>query len=146
MKLTLAVIGKLRNSSLQQVEKNYLKRLHFLQLKIVELKSHSSDLEKEQIEIENFLKTNQFSPQQTILLTEKGQAWDSKQLSQKIQQLAPCVLLIGGAMGWSADFLKRYPIQMSLSPLTFPHQLARVLVVEQIYRAQCLLTSHPYHH
>lgn len=84
-----------------------------------------------------------------IALEVHGKPWSTKDLSQKLRQwLAEgrnISLLVGGPEGLSADASARADEQWSLSPLTLPHPLVRVLLAEQIYRAWTLLKGHPYH-
>jgi 23S rRNA (pseudouridine1915-N3)-methyltransferase len=85
-----------------------------------------------------------------ILLDERGKLYDSPALSQLL--LAPLersrqvVLIIGGAYGVDDSVHARADIVWSLSPLVFPHQLVRLLLAEQLYRAQEIAAGHPYHH
>lgn len=85
-----------------------------------------------------------------ILLDERGKLLDSPTLARQIEQLFTgaknVVLVIGGAYGVSDDLFQRVNLVWSLSPLVFPHQLVRLLVAEQLYRAQQLTANHPYHH
>ena len=84
-----------------------------------------------------------------ILLDERGEAWDSPTLSRKLsaglESGKRIVLVIGGAYGFSEDMRRKY-ISWSLSNLVFPHQICRLLVVEQVYRAQEIYLGNPYHH
>ena len=84
-----------------------------------------------------------------ILLDERGQMWDSPTLSKKLagglEAGKRVVLVIGGAYGFSEEIRKKY-VLWSLSKLVFPHQICRLLVAEQIYRAQEIYLGHPYHH
>ncbi|MET0067485.1 MAG: 23S rRNA (pseudouridine(1915)-N(3))-methyltransferase RlmH [Candidatus Thiodiazotropha sp.] len=84
-----------------------------------------------------------------VALDVPGRAWDTQQLANQLkgwlaggQDLA---LLIGGPEGLSAECLQRADLSWSLSPLTMPHPLVRVVVAEQLYRAWSLLRNHPYH-
>lgn len=85
-----------------------------------------------------------------IVLDERGQQWNSLQLSAKLEawQHTPdrVVFVIGGAHGVSAAVLARANAVWSLSPLTFPHQLVRLILAEQLYRAQTIARGEPYHH
>jgi 23S rRNA (pseudouridine1915-N3)-methyltransferase len=89
------------------------------------------------------------STDRVIALEVLGKPWSTADLSQKLRQwLAEgrnISLLIGGPEGLSADASARADEQWSLSPLTLPHPLVRVLLAEQIYRAWTLLKGHPYH-
>ncbi|MBS0349929.1 MAG: 23S rRNA (pseudouridine(1915)-N(3))-methyltransferase RlmH [Proteobacteria bacterium] len=84
-----------------------------------------------------------------IALDCQGQLWDTPQLAKQLQfwhdsNLNPS-FLIGGPDGLSQDCLKKAKHRWSLSPLTFPHSLVRVVVAEQIYRAWSIINHHPYH-
>lgn len=84
-----------------------------------------------------------------IALDEKGELWTTKKVSEfldRLKQEAKDIdILIGGADGLSKASLEKADIHWSLSPLTLPHPLVRILVAEQIYRAVSLLQNHPYH-
>ncbi len=87
--------------------------------------------------------------EQLVVLDERGKQFSSRELSGKLDdwQLtgADLVFVIGGPDGVSADILKRANLKWSLSKLTLPHGLARVLFAEQLYRGWSLQTGHPYH-
>lgn len=85
-----------------------------------------------------------------ILLDERGKLLDSPTLSRQIEQLFPAgktpVCIIGGAYGVDASLTARANLVWSLSPLVFPHQLVRLILAEQLYRAAEIAAGHPYHH
>jgi 23S rRNA (pseudouridine1915-N3)-methyltransferase len=86
-----------------------------------------------------------------VALDEHGKAWTSEGLANFIQQRATestknIVFLIGGAFGLDESVLKRAHIKWSLSGLTFPHQLVRLILAEQVYRACTILRNEKYHH
>ena len=85
-----------------------------------------------------------------ILLDEKGNSFDSPGLSDLIlsplDQSQTVTIIIGGAYGVDSTIHQRADVAWSLSPLVFPHQLVRLILVEQIYRAQSIASGHPYHH
>ena len=85
-----------------------------------------------------------------VLLDERGRAYDSPALSRLLEQsLASSrsvVLVIGGAYGVDDELSRHADITWSLSPLVFPHQLVRLILAEQLYRAQGIASGHPYHH
>lgn len=85
----------------------------------------------------------------TISLDVTGKAWRTEELASQLQkwmdEAVSLNLLIGGADGLSAECLRKSQLIWSLSPLTFPHPLVRILVAEQFYRAWTILTHHPYH-
>jgi 23S rRNA (pseudouridine1915-N3)-methyltransferase len=80
---------------------------------------------------------------------ERGEQRSSAQLAKSLQSWSlsgkTLVFLIGGPDGWDAEFLARCDARISLSAMTFTHGMARLLLVEQLYRAQCILDGHPYH-
>jgi 23S rRNA (pseudouridine1915-N3)-methyltransferase len=84
-----------------------------------------------------------------IALTRDGSAWTSadlaKQLERWLMAARPVTLLIGGSQGLDSPLLSRASARWSLGPLTLPHELARVVVVEQLYRAFTILKGEPYH-
>ena len=84
-----------------------------------------------------------------VVLDNAGKAWTTEQLAQQLsdwQSLGKnVVLVVGGADGLHSSIKERANQQWSLSPLTFPHPLVRVILAEQLYRAQSLLDNHPYH-
>ena len=85
----------------------------------------------------------------TIALDERGKLWNTQELSKKIEQFqsntSQINFLIGGPDGLSKACFEKAEIQWSLSPLTLPHPLVRVVLVEQLYRAVSILNNHPYH-
>lgn len=89
------------------------------------------------------------SGERPVALAIDGQAVDTEALARRLaawrRGREDVALLIGGADGLDAPVLERAQDRLSLSPLTLPHALARLLLVEQLYRAQSLLENHPYH-
>lgn len=84
-----------------------------------------------------------------IALSRRGHAWSSPGLARELERWAraarPVALVIGGSTGLAPDLLARASIRWSLGPLTLPHELARVVVLEQVYRAFTILRGEPYH-
>lgn len=86
-----------------------------------------------------------------ILLDERGKLWDNARLSQALEYLQNqstkrLVIIVGGAYGISDDIVRRSDYVLSLSALVFPHQIVRLLVVEQLYRSYSILSGSNYHH
>ena len=85
-----------------------------------------------------------------VLLDERGRLYDSPGLSRlllaPLENSRPVVVIIGGAYGVDDSIHQRADVVWSLSPLVFPHQLVRLLLAEQLYRAQEIAAGHPYHH
>ncbi len=88
-------------------------------------------------------------PHHVVALDERGRGWDTAQLAARLERWlehpAPTDLLIGGPDGLAPAVLDRATERWSLSPLTLPHGMVRVLVAEAVYRAWSLLQGHPYH-
>ena len=85
-----------------------------------------------------------------ILLDERGKLLDSPAFARQIEQVFPTsktpICIIGGAYGVDDSLASRANLTWSLSPLVFPHQLVRLILAEQLYRAQEIAAGHPYHH
>lgn len=107
-----------------------------------------ADLKKREGEmILDFLKEGDYP----IALDERGKELTSKSFANFVQQrgnesVKNLIFLIGGAFGFDEGVLKRAKFQWSLSPLTFPHQLVRLILAEQVYRACTILRNEKYHH
>ncbi len=138
-RIRILAVGKLRRSWVREGLALYAKRLPGLT--IVELKDSDPLREAEAIRAQ--LRRDE----QLIALTEEGQAMPSRQLADQLLQRGSLRLAfaIGGADGLHAQLKAEASWQLSLSALTFPHELARLLLVEQLYRAQTILQGGPYH-
>lgn len=111
------------------------------QLSIAELKKKEGEVILGMLQKDDYL----------IALDEKGKMWTSEQCAQMIQQRANesqknLIFLIGGAFGIDEAVFHRANNKWSLSPLTFPHQLVRLILAEQIYRACTIIKNEKYHH
>jgi 23S rRNA (pseudouridine1915-N3)-methyltransferase len=147
--LHLIVVGKLSDKNIQELENDYLKRIVIPKFTIHEVKAHSENLELESKDV--ILKMSEISKNENpylVLLTENGKQFNSidfskwifeKNVTQKI------IFIIGGAAGHGEEVIKKAHFKLSLSLLTYPHKLARLLLVEQIYRAVTIKDGHPYH-
>lgn len=153
--ITLVAIGEVKDQSLRALSLNYLKRLKpYLKLEVVELPARSFSAssrqaakEKEAQAINDYLTKRQASnrPAKVYLLAERGKTQDSLAFSKWLKKEEPLIVVMGGALGFSDELYKRYP-QISLSPLTFPHELARLIFLEQIYRSATILNGKDYHY
>lgn len=153
-KINIIALGKFKEKAYFELEKEYLKRLSpFCKLKLVELAEVSygknQDLEKvKQQEAEKIIKQ---LPKDSIviLLEEKGTLRNSKDFANFLERLGglgrEITFVLGSGIGLS-ETLKEYSnYNISLSPLTFPHNMARIILEEQIYRAFTILTNKAYH-
>lgn len=156
MKITLLTVGKTDRDWVKQGLDLYMSRLkHYIQFtlaEIPELKNVSS-LSESQIKVkEGELIMKQLRPSDdVILLDEKGKQYTSMEFSKLIQDKMTysgrdIVFVIGGAYGFSQEVYDRAASKISLSKMTFSHQMVRTIFVEQIYRAFTIMKGEPYHH
>jgi len=156
MKIRLLVIGKTDDKNLNQLIENYQKRLqHYIgfQLEMIpDIKNvkNLSEIQQKEKEGELILAKLQ-NTDQLVLLDEKGKEFRSldfadflqKKMNSGIKQL---VLVIGGPYGFSETVYKKAMGKISLSKMTFSHQMIRLFIVEQLYRGFTILKNEPYHH
>lgn len=140
MKISLIAIGKNMPAWVNLGYAEYEKRLpKDYQLSLIELKESKSSKQIESIPKDDFV----------VALDVKGELWDTHQLSDKLhawhEDSQNISLLVGGPEGLTPETLDRANLKWSLSPLTLPHPLVRVVVAEQLYRAWSILKNHPYH-
>ena len=140
MKIKLIFLGKKKNSLLNNLTMNYFSRI---QKEINSDLVFSSNYNKKSSDINN--------DDIVILFDEKGKHYDSisfsKSLKKNIQNSPKrIVFIVGDAYGFPLDFYNRCDKIISLSKLTFTHEIARLIVVEQLYRAIMIIKNHPYHH
>ena len=135
----IIAIGKIKKEWIQTGIEMYLNRLPGLE--IIEIKG--SNHKKEEHTIKELIKKNET----LVTLTENGQSFTSKQLSKKLlnSNNHNITFVIGGATGLSPSLNYFASWQLSLSPLTFPHEIARLLLIEQLYRAKTISEGGPYH-
>ena len=135
----IIAIGKVKRSWIQEGIDMYLKRLPGL--KVIEIKD--STQRKEEQTIKEIIQKNET----IVILNEKGHSFTSKQIAKKLlnSHNQNITFIIGGPSGLSPSLNSYASWQLSLSPLTFPHELARLLLIEQIYRAKNISQSGPYH-
>ena len=135
----IIAIGKIKRKWIQTGIEMYLSRLPGL--KILEIKDNTQT--KEESIIKEIIRKNET----LVTLNENGHSFTSMQLSEKLlsSHNQNITFVIGGATGLSPSLNNSASWQLSLSPLTFPHEIARLLLVEQLYRAQTITQGSPYH-
>ena len=135
----IIAIGKIKKKWIQTGIEMYLKRLPGL--KVIEIKDSTKS--KEESTIKAIIKKNET----LVILNENGQSFTSNQLAKKLEDShnQNITFAIGGATGLSSSLNTFASWQLSLSPLTYPHELARLLLVEQIYRAKTISQKGSYH-
>jgi 23S rRNA (pseudouridine1915-N3)-methyltransferase len=147
----IIAVGKLKNKELEIIEEDFLKRISNPNLKIIETKAYSEDCELEANDV--IKKINELASNENFLLytlEENGKEYDSRGFAEWTTKLLnheakKIFFVLGGASGHGGAVLARKNGAISLSKLTFPHKLARILLVEQLYRAQTIRQKHPYH-
>lgn len=151
-KITIVVVGKIKEKFWQTAIEEYAKRLKpYVVLNFVEIKAESfSNQNKKQAQIvenQRLIKVlEKYNNQNTYLLAEAGQEFDSLKFAKFIENKSELVLVIGGALGWAEEIKQKYPQSISLSQLTIPHEMARVVLLEQIYRATSIIKGKEYHY
>ena len=156
MKITLLTVGKTDKAWVRQGLDIYVSRLkHYVPFSVVEIPElkNVSALTKDQIKVrEGELILKNIKPSDDlILLDERGKEYTSLELAKVIQDKMTyagkdIVYLIGGAYGFSDAVYRRADSKMSLSRMTFSHQMVRAIFAEQIYRAFTIIKGEPYHH
>ena len=158
MKITVLCVGKVKEKFFTDAIKEYSKRLsRYCKLEIVEVADEktpdgatelvvSQIKEKEAERMEKYLPDSAY----VIALAIEGKKLTSEKLAEKIDSLgisgtSHLVFLIGGSLGMSDRLLKRADYLLSFSDMTFPHQLMRVILLEQVYRSYRIIHGEPYH-
>jgi 23S rRNA (pseudouridine1915-N3)-methyltransferase len=156
MKIKLLAIGKTDNKNLIALIDEYQNRLkHYIKFEleiIPDIKNVKNLSEVQQKEKEGELILSKLqNTDQLVLLDDKGNAYSSIQFSQYLQKkmnsgIKQLVIVIGGPYGFSEAVYKKSSGKVSLSKMTFLHQMIRLFVVEQLYRGFTILKNEPYHH
>ena len=155
MKITLLVVGKTTDSHIEALIQEYQKRLtHYLPFTlqvIPELKNTKALTSEQQKQAEGELMLRTITPAtDLILLDEHGKEYRSIEFADYVQKRMSSgrdvVFVVGGPYGFSEAVYQRANGKISLSKMTFSHQMVRLFFVEQIYRAMTILRGEPYHH
>lgn len=155
MTITLIAIGRTDNEQLNSLIQIYLNRLkhyinfNFIIIPDIKRKNLNEALQKK-LEGEQILKN--LSPgDEVVLLDEKGKGYTSEKFADFLQKnmnrsVRNLVFVIGGPYGFSDEIYEKANGKISLSSMTFSHQMVRLFFVEQVYRAFTILRNEPYHH
>ena len=158
MKITCVTVGKVKEKFYRQAIDEFSKRLQiYCKLNIIEVadeKTPDKASEKQEAQIKELegsrilkhIRENDY----VIALAIEGKSLDSVELAMKLEELgvngtSSIVFIIGGSLGLSKEVIKRSDYQLSFSKLTFPHQLMRVILLEQVYRGFRIMNGQPYH-
>ncbi len=156
MKVTLLVVGKTDKHYIKEAIAEYTKRLkHYVSFEIEVIpdikKAKNLTAGQQKTKEGELILSKDYSGKEIHLFDEKGKMFSSKEFSQFLEKkmvsgLKELVFVIGGPYGFSPEVYEKANSKISLSKLTFSHQMARLLCVEQIYRAFTILKGEPYHH
>lgn len=158
MKITLITVGKIKEKYLKDAIAEYSKRLsRYCKLEIVEVADEKTPdnasatvedaiRDKEGEWILKYIKEDAY----VITLEIAGKMLTSEEMAEKIEKLgvqgtSHIIFIIGGSIGLGREILKRSDYALSFSKMTFPHQLMRVILLEQIYRSYRIINHEPYH-
>jgi 23S rRNA (pseudouridine1915-N3)-methyltransferase len=137
LKIYVYYIGKQRDAAANRIAEEFLKRTsRYLQCEMREIKPERFDL------------WGKHAAGRKVLLDAGGRAMDSGEFTRLVEkaefEARDLVFVIGGAEGLPPEWKPRADLLLSLSPMTFPHELARAMLAEQIYRAATTMRGHPY--
>ena len=158
MKITLITVGKIKEKYLKDAIAEYSKRLsRYCKLEIVEVADektpdNASDTVKDAIRDKEGERILKYVKEDAYVITLEiaGKMLTSEEMAEKIEKLgvqgtSHIIFIIGGSIGLGKEILKRSDYALSFSKMTFPHQLMRVILLEQIYRSYRIINHEPYH-
>lgn len=158
MKITILTVGKVKEKFYRQAIEEFEKRLsRYCKLEILEVADektpdNASEAEEMQIKEKEGQRLLKYIKEDAWVcaLAIDGKMLDSVELSEKIEQLgiagkSHLIFVIGGSLGLADEVLNRADFLLSFSKMTFPHQLMRVILLEQIYRGYRIMMKEPYH-
>ena len=149
--IKIVCVGKIKESFYREAIEEYVKRLSkYVEIKIIELPDYGlldekSMIKKESIEIENVLNNKDYN----VVLDINGKEMDSLEFASMLNDIQisdpNITFIIGGSSGIEEDLKNKCNLRLSFSKLTFPHQLFRIILLEQIYRAYKINNNESYH-
>ena len=162
MKVDILCVGKIKESFYREAVAEYVKRLgRYCSINIIEVADEKTPencslveknkiLEKEAGRLMKYIPEAGTQDTYVITLEIKGKMLSSEKLASKIQELSingksHLVFIIGGSLGLHNSISQRSDLKLSFSDMTFPHQLMRVILLEQIYRSYRIINNEPYH-
>ena len=158
MKITILTVGKIKEKYLSDAIAEYQKRLgRYCKLEIIQVQDEKTpdsptDVQKTQILNKEAARLLPYikDTSHVIALAIDGKQLSSEQLSDMInglgiKSISHIVFIIGGSLGLSENILSRADFKLSFSKMTFPHQLMRVILLEQLYRSYRIINGEPYH-
>ena len=148
MKIKVTWIGKTKEPAIQALTEEYLKRIsHYAEVAGLALKDEAAILSLADGERQQRQQNKE--RHKLVLLDSRGKQLSSEELAEFLEReqvnATPLLFAIGGSDGFSEEARRQARLILSLGKMTLPHELARVILVEQLYRAFTILKNHPYH-
>ncbi len=153
MNFIILAVGKSKNTK-ENFLINYWKNSNYNLKNIIEFESKNKNTkfkkDEESNKMINWLKKNSTSNTRLICFDPKGQSTSSEDFSNIIfkwrnESISQCIFVIGGSYGLNKSLLQKSNKILSFGQNTWPHMLFRIMLLEQIYRAECIISKHPYH-
>ena len=158
MKITLVTVGKIKENYLRDAVAEYVKRLgKYCKLEVIETADektpdHASETVEEAIRVKEAERILRYIREDAFVITLEilGKQLSSEELAKKIETLgvqgkSHIIFVIGGSIGLGKEVMDRSDFALSFSKMTFPHQLMRVILLEQVYRSFRIINGEPYH-
>ena len=155
LKINVVAVGKVKEKYFQEAINEYLKRLsRFAEVKIIEVKEENFTKDSEELRKETLKKEEEnilpYLKGYVIVLAIEGKQFTSESLSKKIDDLtvagvSEITFVIGGSYGLTEEIKRKADLKFSFSLMTFPHTLARVILLEQLYRGFMIKVGSTYH-
>lgn len=158
MRITLITVGKIKEKYLKDAIAEYTKRLSkYCKLEIIEVADektpdNASEVVEHAIRVKEAERILRYIKDDAYVITLEinGKQLSSEELADKIDKLgvqgtSHIIFIIGGSIGLGEDVLKKSDFALSFSKMTFPHQLMRVILLEQVYRSYRIISGEPYH-
>lgn len=149
--IRIITVGTIKEKYLKDAIEEYLKRLKkYTNIELIEVKDEGLVEEQKAINLEGEKINKYLSPKDYIITLEiEGKAFSSEEFASKLNQIqienSNIVFIIGGSYGLSDEIKSKAKLHLSFSKMTFPHQLFRVFLLEQIYRAYKIINNESYH-
>jgi 23S rRNA (pseudouridine1915-N3)-methyltransferase len=150
MNIIIAAVGRLRSGPEQALIDSYIKRLPWsVEVREIEARAKNNPPAQAKQESDGLLAAIPAGAK-ILCLDSRGKGYDSEQFASRLGRWRDegertLVVVIGGADGLSEEVINNAHLVLSFGSVTWPHMLVRVLLTEQLYRAHCILTGHPYH-